>query len=223
MVRNSAARAADKPVSLVVDMSVTGEVSAGDVAAAKAALRARVRAERSRRSTVERRAEAAELADRVRELPEILAARCVALYDSMANEPGTGPLRAALTAAGIRVLLPIVLGEGRLDWAVDDGPLRPAAGLGGGEPTGPRLGAGAIAQADLILIPALAVDTLGLRLGQGAGYYDRALLLARPEVPVFALVFDGEVLDAAVEPVPAEPHDRRVDAVITPRRCLRLV
>jgi len=193
-----------------------------DVAAAKAALRARVRAERSRRPVAEREADAWALADRVMELPEVQSARCVTLYDSMTNEPGTGPLRAALTSAGIRILLPIVLARGLLDWARDEGPLVPAARLGGGEPTGPRLGRAGIGQADLALIPALAVDTLGRRLGQGAGYYDRALPLARPGTPVFALVFDGEMLDAAVEPVPAEPHDRRVDAVVTPRRCLRL-
>jgi 5-formyltetrahydrofolate cyclo-ligase len=71
-------------------------------------------------------------------------------------------------------------------------------------------------------MPALAVDTLGHRLGQGAGYYDRTLPLAAPGVPVIAIVNATEVLDAAVESVPTEPHDRRVDAVATPRGCLRL-
>jgi 5-formyltetrahydrofolate cyclo-ligase len=209
------------PAAATDDLQVT-RTNDADVATAKAALRARVRADRGRRPALDRDADAWLLADRVMELPEVAASRCVTLYDSMPNEPGTAPLRAALSAAGIRILLPIVLGKGPLDWAVDEGPLRPTTRLGGGEPTGPRLGAAGIALADLVLIPALAVDTLGLRLGQGAGYYDRALPLARPGVPVFALVFDGEVLDAAVEPVPAQRHDHRVDAVVTPRRCLRL-
>jgi 5-formyltetrahydrofolate cyclo-ligase len=193
-----------------------------DLASAKAALRARIRTDRTRRVPAERAADAADLAGVVMELPEILTARCVTLYVSTPSEPGTGPLRAALSAAGIRVLLPIVRRGGRLDWAVDKGRLRPVTGLGGPEPIGPRLGAAAVTEADLLLVPALAVDTLGRRLGQGAGYYDRCLPLVSPTVPVVALVHDGEVLDAAVEPVPTEPHDRAVTAVATPRRCLRL-
>lgn len=158
----------------------------------------------------------------VRELPEVQSARCVTAYVSMPSEPPTGRLRSALRSTGTRVLLPVVLPDGILDWAEDSGTVRPAKGLGGDEPTGPRLGRPAIGDADVILIPALAVDTLGHRLGQGAGYYDRALPLMPPGVPVIAIVNVTEVLDAAVEPVPTEPHDRRVDAVVTPRGCLRL-
>jgi 5-formyltetrahydrofolate cyclo-ligase len=65
------------------------------------------------------------------------------------------------------------------------------------------------------------VDTLGHRLGQGGGFYDRTLRLVHAGVPVLALVHDPEVLDAAVEPVPVEPHDQPVHAAVTPRRCLR--
>jgi 5-formyltetrahydrofolate cyclo-ligase len=158
----------------------------------------------------------------VLELPEVQSARCVTAYASMPTEPDTGPLRVALRAAGIRVLLPIVLPGGVLEWAEDSGSLRPSEGIGGDEPTGPRLGAPAIGEADVVLTPALAVDTLGHRLGQGAGCYDRALPMAAPGVLVIAVANVTEVLDAAVEPVPTEPHDRRVDAVATPRGCLRL-
>lgn len=158
----------------------------------------------------------------VLELPEVQSARCVTAYASMPTEPDTGPLRVALREAGIRVLLPIALPDGVLEWAEDSGSLRPAEGLGGDEPTGPRLGIPAIGGADVVLTPALAVDTLGHRLGQGAGCYDRTLPLAAPGAPVIAVVNVAEVLDAAVEPVPAESHDRRVDAVVTPRGCLRL-
>jgi 5-formyltetrahydrofolate cyclo-ligase len=192
------------------------------VAEAKAAMRDRVRADRAARTLHHRRTDADALADVVLELPEVQAARCVSVYASMPSEPGTTPLRAALAAAGIRVLLPIVLSEGQLEWAVDAGELRPVRGLGGAEPVGPRLGRAAIRTADVVLVPALAIDTLGHRLGQGAGYYDRALPLVAPNVPVIAIVHDGEVLDAAVQPIPVEPHDRRVDAVVTPVRCLRI-
>jgi 5-formyltetrahydrofolate cyclo-ligase len=169
-----------------------------------------------------RRDDAEALAMVVLELPEIQSARCVAAYASMPTEPDTGPLRAALRDAGVRVLLPIVLPDGVLEWAEDSGSLLPATGLGGDQPTGPRLGVQAIGGADVVLAPALAVDTLGNRLGQGAGCYDRALPLAAPGACVIAVVNVAEVLDAAVEPVPAESHDRRVDAVVTSRGCLRL-
>jgi 5-formyltetrahydrofolate cyclo-ligase len=74
----------------------------------------------------------------------------------------------------------------------------------------------------VVIVPALAVDTLGNWLGQGGGFYDRTLRTVDRAVPVFALVHETEIFDAAVEPVPAEPHDRPVDAVLTPNRCLRL-
>jgi 5-formyltetrahydrofolate cyclo-ligase len=188
----------------------------------KRAVRSRIRAERRTRTPERRAADAEALAIVVQELPEVSRARCVALYAAMPGEPETEPLRRALRAAGVRVLLPIVLDDGRLDWADDDGRLRPAAGVGGPEPTGPRLGPDAVRRAQLVLVPALAVDTLGNRLGQGAGSYDRTLPLLAPSVPVFAITHESEVLDAAIEPIPAEPHDVPVNAVVTPHRCLRL-
>ncbi len=158
------------------------------------------------------------------ELPEIRAARCVTAYASMPGEPDTTPLRAALRSAGYRVLLPIVLPDGVLDWAEDSGPMRPPpAGIGGEEPSGPRLGRLAVKEADALIIPALAVDTLGGRIGYGGGYYDRALALVESGVPVIAVVHEDEVLDAALAPLPMQPHDVRVHAVVTPRRCLRLL
>jgi 5-formyltetrahydrofolate cyclo-ligase len=193
-----------------------------DVNTAKRSLRARIRAERRNRDPRQRQAEAEELAFVVQELPEIRSARYVTVYASMSTEPETAPLRTALRARGIHVLLPIALPGGVLDWAEDCGPLRAVKGRGEEEPAGPRLGGTAIRRADVVLAPALAVDTLGNRLGQGAGYYDRALPLVPPGVPVIAVVNVPEVLDAAVEPVPTEPHDRRVDAVVTPRGYLRL-
>jgi 5-formyltetrahydrofolate cyclo-ligase len=74
------------------------------------------------------------------------------------------------------------------------------------------LGPTAIGTAEVVVVPALAVDRNGLRLGRGRGYYDRALRHARPDAVLVALVFDEEFLDE----VPAEPHDHRVTAVVTP-------
>lgn len=188
----------------------------------KHGLRRSIRAARRGRPPADREADAAGLVHVVTDLPEIAAARCVAVYASMAGEPGTAPLRAALRERGVRVILPVVLPDGLLDWAEDTGELVAPVGFGGDEPPGPRLGRDGIRQADVVLVPALAVDTLGRRLGQGAGYYDRALPLLDAGVPVVAVVHDGELFDAAVEPVPSEPHDVRVDAVVTPTRHLRV-
>jgi 5-formyltetrahydrofolate cyclo-ligase len=81
------------------------------------------------------------------------------------------------------------------------------------EPGGPRLGVEAVGAVDLLLVPALAVGRDGTRMGRGGGSYDRVLArLPEPGPLVVALLHDGE--DVAF--VPAEPHDRRVHAVITP-------
>lgn len=210
-----------------VTLDLTDRANAARAAAAspgrtKHDLRRRIRAARRARPAAEQEADALALADMVASVPEVARASCVTLYASMPGEPGTGPLRAALRARGVRVLLPVVLPEGLLDWAEDTGTLVAPAGFGGDEPAGERLGLDGIRQADVVLVPGLAVDTLGRRLGQGAGYYDRALPRLGPAVPVIAIVHDGEVLDAAVEPVPTEAHDRPVDAVVTPRTFLRL-
>ncbi|MEV6345699.1 5-formyltetrahydrofolate cyclo-ligase [Actinoplanes sp. NPDC051851] len=147
-----------------------------------------------------------------------IAAPTVAAYAPLGSEPGGAELPDRLAALGARVLLPILLPENDLDWGVYTGELTVGA-RGLREPTGPRLGVDGLREAGLILVPALAVDRAGIRLGRGGGSYDRAL--ARVPVPpgptphhplVVALLHDGE----AVETVPAEPHDRPVGGVITP-------
>ncbi|MBM0260688.1 5-formyltetrahydrofolate cyclo-ligase, partial [Micromonospora sp. 4G55] len=82
---------------------------------------------------------------------------------------------------------------------------------------GPRLGRAAIGEAELVVVPALAVDHRGLRLGRGGGSYDRALARVPGRVLIVALLHDGELVEA----LPAQPHDRPVHAVITPSGGLR--
>jgi 5-formyltetrahydrofolate cyclo-ligase len=183
----------------------------------KQSMRERIRAERLLRSAEQRARDAHDIATVAQELPEIARARCVAAYTSTPSAPGTLPLRRSLRAAGVRVLLPVLLDDGHLDWSVDT-TLDPA----GPDQRNELLGLEGIGEAEVLVIPALAVDTLGNRLGQGAGFYDRALRMIDPTVTVFAIVHERELLDAAIEPVPAEAHDRRVDAVITPRGFLRM-
>lgn len=144
----------------------------------------------------------------------------VCAYASFGTEPDTTGLLDALNARGIRVLLPVLLTDGDLDWAVYDG--RFATGrLGLREPVGDRLGVEAIRAADVVLVPALAVSPTGDRLGRGGGSYDRALarLTVRKNVSpwVCALVYDHE-LDADF---PTDPHDQPVDAACTPSHLVR--
>jgi 5-formyltetrahydrofolate cyclo-ligase len=139
----------------------------------------------------------------------------VAGYVPLMTEPG-GPelpevLRAALSPDG-RLLLPVLRADNDLDWAVYDGRLSHAR-LGLAQPVGPRLGPAGVARASLVVVPALAVDRDGVRLGRGGGSYDRALARVPGRTPVVALLHDGELRDV---PLPAGPHDRRVSAVITP-------
>jgi 5-formyltetrahydrofolate cyclo-ligase len=189
------------------------------VAARKTALRDRLVTDRNRRSLMEVSEGARELAEHLLGTVELRHAATVALYVSIGKEPGTGPLLDRLVAMGRRVILPVVLPDLDLDWAVYDGPERLArARRGLLEPTGERLGVDAIATADVVLTPGLAVDRAGMRLGTGGGCYDRAL--GRVPVGTFTctLLYDGELLDE----VPSAPHDRGVTAAVTPAGLTRL-
>ena len=181
-----------------------------DVGAAKAALREQHLMRRAERPLHEREADAeAVSAALLRGLGDV---RVFAAYVPDDTEPGHGRIPAAFARLGARVLLPVVPLEGtELAWAVDTGRLAPGR-FGLLEPVGPRLGPTAIGTADVVVVPALAVARDGVRLGRGGGYYDRALQYARDDAVLVALVFDDELVDE----LPAEPHDRRVTAVVTP-------
>ncbi|WP_443333600.1 5-formyltetrahydrofolate cyclo-ligase [Streptomyces sp. CB00455] len=189
-------------------------------ASAKAGLRRELLAARRALSPETCSTAAAALAVRALELPELAGAHTVAAYVSVGTEPGTRALLDALRSAGKRVLLPLLLPDNDLDWAAYDGPEGLAAAAHPGrmrllEPTGPALGPDAVTGADTVLLPGLAVDGRGMRLGRGGGSYDRVLERleragARPALVV--LLYDDEV----VARVPEEPHDHPVQAVATP-------
>ncbi|HUJ06273.1 MAG TPA: 5-formyltetrahydrofolate cyclo-ligase [Streptosporangiaceae bacterium] len=155
------------------------------------------------------------LADIMLEMPETGMAGAIAAYLSVGTEPPTSALVYALWKRGSYVLLPVLMDDNDLDWACYEGPDSLAPGPHGLlQPTEPRRGVSGIASADLVIVPALAVDRRGYRLGRGGGSYDRALARVGAAVPTIALLYDGELLDE----VPAGPHDQRVRAVAQPGR-----
>ena len=190
---------------------------------AKARLRARVRSRRRERDAAER----ARLSEAAVEhlwswLGPRIAARAAAGGDTtvatvlpMPTEPDTAPLRTRLHRAGARVLVPVTAEGRRMDWAVwtPDAATARSAHAPVDEPVGERLPTAALHRAAALIMPGLAVDGTGMRLGQGGGYYDRALAALPADLPRVALLFPDEVLPAGA--VPAEATDRPVDGVAT--------
>ncbi len=170
--------------------------------ARKAALRRSVRARRRATTALrDREHDAERLAAAVLALAD---GQCgastvcrVAAYVSTRLEPPTHRLVEALEAAGHEVILPMTGDDMRLHWTLRGSPL----------------GAAAIGTAGLIVTPGLAVDRTGTRLGQGGGWYDRALALRGPGALVVTLLYDEELVPVLL---PSEDHDVPVDAVITP-------
>ncbi len=195
---------------------VTFEVGS-ELPVVKDELRRAILAAREARTSRDRDLAAADFAQVVGDIPAVRSAGCVAAYAARATEPGTTPLLDRLAQRGARVLLP-VLGTGlQRQWAylTSTRELEVRAPGRPPEPPGPALEAVALAEADVVLVPALAVDTSGARLGHGGGWYDRVLEHTRPGVPIIALVFPDEIYDAARYPLPQEDHDRPIDAVAT--------
>ncbi len=187
-----------------------GREAGPDLASAKASLRAGILAARRALSADARAAAGRELRDAVLELPEMQMAGTVAAYMSVGSEPDTRGLIFALWKRGSYVLLPVLQADGDLDWASYEGPDSMVAGPRGLlEPGEPGRGVTAITSADLIVVPALAVDRAGRRLGRGGGSYDRALARIGGAIQTVALLYPGEFADQ----VPAGPHDQPVRTV----------
>lgn len=133
------------------------------------------------------------------------------------DEAGGRALPFALAGYGAHVLLPVSPARGPLGWAdfAGDADLQPGR-FGILVPSAPAGAAERISDADLVLVPAVAVDRSGNRLGRGGGYYDRSLALVRPGTRILAILDPEDVLDH----VPVEPHDHAVHGVVTPGEVL---
>ena len=133
-------------------------------------LRDRLLTARRQLTAAERAGAGRDIRDAVLSLPETQMAGTVAAYYSIGSEPETHGLLFALWKRGSYVLLPILLPDGDLDWASYEGPDSLAPGPRGLlQPVEPARGPGTVARADVVLVPALAVDESGIRLGRGGG------------------------------------------------------
>lgn len=180
---------------------------------AKNELRRAIRAARRQRTRGEIIRAGRLIATHVREILD--GVHVVAAFAATPDEPATEFLLAELARHGCEIRLPLFDDALARTWAR----YSPGDPLSAAAPGRPPLPAGAvlpeesIAEVDLILTPALAVDQSGTRLGQGGGWYDRALLLRRPEVPAYGVVFAEEFVRG---PLPRYAHDVPLDGVLTP-------
>ncbi|MGI9822452.1 5-formyltetrahydrofolate cyclo-ligase [Agromyces sp. Marseille-Q5079] len=185
-----------------------------DPSVQKRILRAELRERRQNMPDHERRLATEGFTARLEELVGSTEAESVSCYLSMPSEPDTRPFVEWAEARGIRVLLPVTREDGLLDWTIGESDDEILGLHGTPEAVGELLGPMAINDVDLILVPAAAIDSTGMRLGWGRGYFDKTLGSMGKCPPVYAVVFDSEF----VEEVPREVHDQPVNGVVTPTR-----
>ncbi|OBJ23037.1 5-formyltetrahydrofolate cyclo-ligase [Mycobacterium sp. 1245801.1] len=190
--------------------------------ASKAALRDQLLAARRRVADDVRAAEARHLCERLEASESIVTSgSTVCAYVPVGTEPGSAAMLDALLRRSGRVLLPVAR------TTADDTPMplswgeyRPGTLTTGRwgllEPPQPWLPPSALAEAAVVLVPALAVDRRGVRLGRGRGFYDRSLGGRDPQARLIAVVRDAELLDE----LPADPHDVPMTHALTPRQGL---
>jgi 5-formyltetrahydrofolate cyclo-ligase len=192
-------------------------VRSQDLKKAKRTVRRAVLAVRDGLSTEERAAQAAAVTDRVLALPEMAGAQTVMAFSSFGSELPTTQLIEALDAAGVKVALPVIA-----DGEIEAHAFRP------GDPT-TRTHFGALEPVvrdvpvpptaiDVVVVPAVAFDRTGRRVGYGGGFYDRFLPRTRADTARVGVGLSVQLLD---EPVPAGDFDLRVDVVVVPDEVIR--
>ena len=179
----------------------------------KASLRRRLAAARAAMPDAERAAAGRLIRDHVLEMPEVSAAGTIAAYYSIGTEPDTHGLIFALWKRGSYVVLPVLLPDGDLDWASYEGPDSLAPGPRGLlQPVEPVRGPGTVARADVVLVPALAVDAAGTG---SAGAADPTTGRSPGSAGRCRRSRCSTTANCSTS-VPAEPHDRAVRAVARP-------
>jgi len=190
----------------------------GGKADMKAVLRRRVLTARAAMGDAARAEASAAICRRLATLPELVGVRAVLGYAAFGTEVDVDPwLRRAL-AEGFAVHLPWVAGDALGVARVGDLDEDLAPGWRGvREPPPGRRRTVQPRLLDLVVAPGVAFDRSGARLGYGGGHFDRLLSRLRPGVPVIGVAFAVQLVDR----VPHEPHDRRVDVVVTEHEVLR--
>ena len=152
--------------------------------------------------------------DKILEIPEIQSSTIIASYYSYGNEPNTNEINRELLFQGKKILLPRIQGDD-LEWSIWNGDISTLENKNGiYEPIGEGFSNfGAI---DCVIVPALAIDNSGNRLGKGKGFYDRALV----SITSFslALIYSNELSTKAL---PSNSMDIRVNAAQTPEKLYR--
>jgi 5-formyltetrahydrofolate cyclo-ligase len=186
----------------------------------KVELRKRMRALRNTTPLSVIAAKSGEIVKKLASMREVAQARGVALFWPMVerHEVDLRPLDALLREKGKRVAYASIDQETRqmsFRW-VDDVAILAERGFGFAEP--PSDAPCAHEGLDAIVVPALALDPAGVRLGYGAGFYDRTLAVIRSETP--GLVTIGVAFEFQyVSELPVLPHDQRVGLIVTDSRC----
>ena len=188
-----------------------------DVRGQKRALRAELRERRRTRTSTERASDDSGLTRQLESLAESLGVTYLAAYLSTPNEPSTRDFLSWACQRGIKVILPISRADGLLDWAPYDASEESEDITGMPVPTSDLLNPMTINDVGLILVPAATVDRSGMRMGWGQGYFDKTLGSMEKCPPVYAVIFDEELVDT----VPSEVHDKRVNGVVTPSDVVR--
>jgi len=186
---------------------------------AKSTLRSQLRTARKQRdlgSVTELDSQISQQISDVLETIELTPGSVIAAYIAMPHEPSVNTLRSRLQDMGCTVFIPIVSGD-QLLWALDGDEAswtRNTFGTLEPEPRGARTSVEALPACSAIIVPAQAIDTHGFRLGQGKGFYDRALVdVAGSEHSplIIGVTFESEFLPE----IPHEEHDIPVDVSVT--------
>jgi 5-formyltetrahydrofolate cyclo-ligase len=192
-------------------------VRSQDLKKAKRDVRRAVLAARDQLSAEEREAQAAAVVDRLLALPELAGAQTVMAFSSFGSELPTTQLIEALDAAGVRVVLPVIV-----DGEIEAHAFRP------GDPTNvthfgalePAVRDEAVSPTaiDAVVVPGVAFDRGGRRVGYGGGFYDRFLPRTRARTPRIGIGLSAQLVD---DDLPAGDFDLRVDVVVVPDEVVR--
>ena len=196
---------------------MTEPVSDDPIAAHKAALRSELIARRDALPAAERAAAAEAIAARPFPLA-IAPGTIVSGFSALKAEINPVPLMRRLADAGAQLALPVVAGRGKplimRAWSFGAPLVSGVWGIREPAPSAPEV------EPDILLVPLLAFDRAGGRIGYGAGYYDMTIAALRAKKPVVAVgvAYGSQEIDS----VPVTPRDARLDLVLTEREAIDL-